>query len=64
VLVFDRKAQVSLAAYFVGRRDDSTLLSDPFFGTSLLLPNRTWIRRTRSSTSAASYQIHPRLRWY
>jgi len=28
------------SGYLVGRRDDSTFLSDGFFGNSLLLPNR------------------------
>lgn len=31
--------QVSLAGALAGRTDDSTFLSDPFFGNSLLLPN-------------------------
>ena len=32
-------AQVSLAGYFAGKADDSTFLSDGFFGNSMLLPN-------------------------
>jgi vitamin B12 transporter len=32
-------AQVSLAGYFAGKSDDSTFLSDGFFGNSMLLPN-------------------------
>ena len=32
-------AQISLAGYFAGKSDDSTFLSDGFFGYSLLLPN-------------------------
>jgi iron complex outermembrane receptor protein/vitamin B12 transporter len=32
-------AQLSLAGYFAGKSDDSTFLSDGFFGSSLLLPN-------------------------
>jgi vitamin B12 transporter len=32
-------AQLSLAGYFAGQADDSTFLSDGFFGNSLLLPN-------------------------
>ncbi|MBI4469935.1 MAG: TonB-dependent receptor, partial [Acidobacteria bacterium] len=31
---------VAGSAYLVGRRDGSTFLSDPYFGNSLLLPNR------------------------
>ena len=32
--------QIALAGYFSGTRDDSTFLSDGFFGNSLLLPNQ------------------------
>jgi iron complex outermembrane receptor protein/vitamin B12 transporter len=35
-----RATQVSAAVALVGARDDSTYLSDGFFGNSLLLPNR------------------------
>jgi iron complex outermembrane receptor protein/vitamin B12 transporter len=31
---------LALSGYLVGRQDDSTFLSDAFFGNSLLLPNR------------------------
>ena len=32
--------QVAVAGYFSGKQDDSTLLSDGFFGNTLLLPNQ------------------------
>jgi iron complex outermembrane receptor protein/vitamin B12 transporter len=35
-----RKFTGSLTGYIVGRRDDSTFLSDALYGNSLLLPNR------------------------
>jgi vitamin B12 transporter len=35
-----KKLNAALTGYLVGRRDDSTFLSDGFFGNSLLLPNR------------------------
>ena len=60
----DRKAQVSVAGYFVGKRDDSTLLSDPFFGSSMLLPNHDMDAAYQKFDVSGSYQIHPRLRWY
>ena len=60
----DRKAQVSVAGYFVGKRDDSTLLSDPFFGSSMLLPNHDMDAAYQEFDVSGSYQIHPRLRWY
>src|SRR5438552_12281838 len=34
------KAQIALAEYFSGRQDDSTFMSDAFFGNSMLLPNK------------------------
>ena len=60
----DSKAQVSIAGYFVGRQDDSTLLSDAFFGTSMLLPNQDMDPAYQKFDLSGSYQIHPRLRWY
>ncbi|MBI3492164.1 MAG: TonB-dependent receptor [Acidobacteria bacterium] len=60
----DRKAQVSVAGYFVGRRDDSTFLSDQFFGYSMLLPNQDMDPAYQKFDVSGSYQIHPRLRWY
>jgi vitamin B12 transporter len=35
-----KKVNAALTGYFVGRRDDSTYLSDPYFGNTMLLPNR------------------------
>ena len=46
-------AQVALSGYFSGRRDDSTFLSDEFFGNSMLLPNKISTRRIRRSISAS-----------
>ena len=60
----DRKAHVSVAGYFVGTQDDSTLLSDRFFGASMLLPNRDMDPAYQKFDLSASYQLHPRLRWY
>jgi vitamin B12 transporter len=60
----DRKAQVSIAGYFVGKRDDSTLLTDPFYGYSMLLPNQDMDPAYHKFDISGSYQIHPRLRWY
>jgi vitamin B12 transporter len=60
----DRKAQASIAGYFVGRRDDSTLLSDPFFGYSMLLPNQGMDAAYHKFDVSGSYLIHQRLRWY
>ena len=57
-------AQISLAGYFVGKSDDSTFLSDPFFGPSLLLPNRNLTAGYQKVDVSGSYQLHPHLRWY
>jgi len=60
----DRKTQLSIAGYFVGKQDDSTFLSDQFFGYSLLLPNQDMDPAYRKIDVSGSYLIHPRLRWY
>jgi iron complex outermembrane receptor protein/vitamin B12 transporter len=59
-----RKAQLSIAGYFVGKQDDSTFLSDQFFGYSLLLPNQDMDPAYQKIDVSGSYLIHPRLRWY
>lgn len=60
----DRRAQVALAGYFFGQSDDSTFLSDGFFGNSLLLPNRNLDAAYQKFDLSGSYQLHPRVRWY
>lgn len=55
--------QVALAGSFVGAADDSTYLSDAYFGNSLLLPNHDLDAAYQKIDLSASYQIHPRLRW-
>lgn len=56
--------QVALSSVFVGKRDDSTFLSDQFFGNSLLLPNHNLADSFQKVDLAGSYVIHRRLRWY
>jgi iron complex outermembrane receptor protein/vitamin B12 transporter len=60
----DRKVQVSIAGYFVGKQDDSTFLSDQFFGYSMLLPNQDMDPAYQKIDVSGSYMIHPRLKWY
>ena len=60
----DRRAQVALAGYFFGKQDDSTFLSDPNFGNSMLLPNKDLDAAYQKFDISGSYKIHPRLRWY
>jgi vitamin B12 transporter len=57
-------AQVSVAGYFAGKSDDSTFLSDGFFGNSMLLPNHDLDAAYQKVDLSASYRFHPRLRGY
>ena len=57
-------AQVTLTGYFVGKSDDSTFLSDAFFGPSLLLPNQDLTAGYQKVDLSGSYRVHRRLRWY
>jgi iron complex outermembrane receptor protein/vitamin B12 transporter len=58
------KAQIALAGYFAGARDDSTFLSDQFFGNTLLLPNRDLDPAYQKIDLSGGYYVHPRLRLY
>jgi iron complex outermembrane receptor protein/vitamin B12 transporter len=58
------RAQVGLAAYLFGRQDDSTFLTDEFFGNSLLLPNKDLDPAYQRVDLTGSYRLHPRLRWF
>ena len=64
VVYMDGRVRVAVAGYFFGRADDSTLLSDPFFGNSLLLPNTNLDPAYQKADLSGSYQVHPRIRWY
>ena len=55
---------VALSGYFAGARDDSTFLSDAFFGNSLLLPNKDLEPAYQKIDVSASYRVHPRVRIY
>jgi len=56
--------QVTFSGYFSGKRDESTFLSDAFFGNSLLLPNRDLDPAYQKLDLSASYRLHPRLSVY
>jgi vitamin B12 transporter len=58
------RAQLAVAGYFFGKQDDSTFLTDANFGNSMLLPNKDLDAAYQKFDLSASYQIHPRLRWY
>ena len=55
---------VSMTSSFVGRQDDSTFLSDAFFGPSMLLPNKNLSGNYQKVDLSGSYEIHPRTKWY
>jgi outer membrane receptor protein involved in Fe transport len=55
---------VAVAGYFSGKRDDSTFLSDGFFGNSMLLPNQDLDPAYRKIDLSVGYAVHPRLRVY
>jgi vitamin B12 transporter len=57
-----QKVTVSLTAYLASRRDDSTFLSDAFFGTTMLLPNRNLAPGYQKVDLAAGYRLNPHLR--
>jgi iron complex outermembrane receptor protein/vitamin B12 transporter len=56
--------QLAFSGYFAGRRDDSTFLSDGFFGNSLLLPNQGLAAAYQKFDLSGSYQAHPRVKVY
>jgi iron complex outermembrane receptor protein/vitamin B12 transporter len=64
VTVTKGPAQVALAGYFAGKSDDSTFLSDGYFGNTMLLPNHNLDAAYQKIDVSASYRIVPRVRWY
>jgi vitamin B12 transporter len=57
-------AQVSLAGSLAGRTDDSTFLSDAFFGNSLLLPNGDLNAGYQKIDLSGSYRPASRVKLY
>jgi iron complex outermembrane receptor protein/vitamin B12 transporter len=55
---------LALSGYFAGRRDDSTFLSDPFYGYSMLLPNQDLDPAYQKIDLSGAYRFHPRVRLY
>jgi iron complex outermembrane receptor protein/vitamin B12 transporter len=60
----DGPLALALAGYFSGTRDDSTFLSDAFFGNSLLLPNRDLAPAYQKIDLSGSYRVHRRAKLY
>lgn len=57
-------AQITLSAYFSGKQDDSTFLTDEFFGSAMLLPNHNLLDTYQKVDVSASYRVHRSIRWY
>jgi vitamin B12 transporter len=57
-------AAVALTAYFAGKRDDSTFLSDGFFGNSMLLPNQDLDPAYQKVDLSVSYRVHSQAKVY
>jgi iron complex outermembrane receptor protein/vitamin B12 transporter len=57
-------ANVALSASFVGKRDGSTFLDDPYFGYSMLLPNHDLEDRYQKVDLSGGYRVHRSIRWY
>jgi vitamin B12 transporter len=52
-----RRLNAALSGYLVSRRDDSTFLLDPFFGNTLLLPNRNLAPGYQKFDLSAGYAV-------
>ena len=59
-----KKFSGAFTGYLVGRRDDSTFLSDGFFGNSMLLPNRNLAFPYQKFDLSAAYALKPYLSLY
>jgi len=59
-----QRGHVAATGYFSGARDDSTFLSDQFFGNSLLLPNRGLAGGYQKVDASGSIRLHPYLETY
>ena len=54
-----RRFGAELSGYFVARQDDSTFLSDAFFGTSMLLPNQDLNAGYQKIDLSGRYSLNP-----
>jgi vitamin B12 transporter len=57
-------ALVALSTYFAGTRDDSTFLSDAFFGNSMLLPNQDLAAAYQKVDLSVAYRVHRQAKVY
>jgi iron complex outermembrane receptor protein/vitamin B12 transporter len=64
VIYSPSRYEVALSAYFSGKRDDSTFISDAFFDNSMLLPNQDLADSYQKIDLSGAVQVHPRLKVY
>ena len=64
VIYTPKRYEVALSMYFSGKRDDSTFLSDEFFGNSMLLPNRDLDKAYQKVDLSGAVNVIPRLKIY
>jgi iron complex outermembrane receptor protein/vitamin B12 transporter len=64
VLYTPGRAEMAVTADFVGKRDDSTFLTDTSFGNTMLLPNGDLDAAYQKVDVSGSYALHRRLRLY
>ena len=57
-------ASVAVSAYFAGKRDDSTFLSDQDFANTLLLPNQDLDPAYQKVDLSVSYRVHRQAKLY
>ncbi len=59
-----RRFGMSATGYFVSRSDDSTFLTDEYYGNTLLLPNRNLLNAYQLIDWSGWYEAHPGLTLY
>jgi len=59
-----RRFGAELSGYFVARQDDSTFLSDAFFGASMLLPNQNLNPGYQKIDLSGRYTLNPALTFF
>jgi vitamin B12 transporter len=65
ILTYTRKKfTTALSGYLVSRRDDSTFLSDGYYGNTMLLPNRDLAPAYQKFDLSGSYSVTPYVKLY
>jgi vitamin B12 transporter len=64
VIYAPNRFDVAFSTYFAGKRDNSTFMSDEFFGNSMLLPNKDLDEAYQKVDLSAGVEVHPRLKVY